>query len=287
MIRLGGNGLPVGDEDVFAYARAHVRFGYGAAYCPPVEIGDAQRLADIEKAFAAVGVTIAEYGIWRNLVATDETVRKTNRAYAAEKLAVADAVGALCAVSFIGSYEPGSDYGPSPKNLTDEAFDDAVEVARHLIDTVKPKRAKFALEMEQYSLPDSVDMYLKLIKAIDRPAFAAHVDPVNLVLTPRTYYDTAGLLREIFGKLGPWIVSCHAKDIILHHQAALHLDEIIPGKGVLDYRTFLAELDRLGHDAPLMMEHLDGTEYATARDYIFSVGDAIGVGFAGRQQMAA
>ena len=45
-----------------------------------------------------------------------------------------------------------------------------------LIDAVRPKRAKFAFEMMQYSLPDSIDLYLDLIRAIDRPAFAAHLD---------------------------------------------------------------------------------------------------------------
>jgi sugar phosphate isomerase/epimerase len=282
MIRLGGNGIPGRDGDPFAFARAHVAYGYGAAYCPPVSIGDSQRLADIEKAFAAVDVTIAEIGIWKNLVAADPAVRKAHRDIALEKLAVADAVGAKCAVSYIGSYEPGSDYGPHPHNLSAEAFDDAVEVARMLIDTVKPKRAKFALEMEQYSLPDSVDMYVKLIKAVDRPAFAAHVDPVNLVMTPRVYYDTGALIREIFARLGPWIVSCHAKDIVLHHQAALHFDETIIGKGTMDYGTFLRELDRLGRDVPLMLEHLTEPEYAVARDRVFQIGDQIGVRFRGR-----
>ena len=283
MIRLGGNGIPGGDDDPFAFARAHRAFGYGAGYCPPVGIADTKRLADIEKAFAAENVTIAEIGIWRNLVTRDAAVRKAHREIAVEKLAVADAVGARCAVSYIGSYAPGSDYGPSPENLTSEAFDDAVEAARYLIDAVKPKRTTFALEMEQYSLPDSVDLYVELIRAVDRPAFAAHVDPVNLVLTPRTYYDTGGLIREIFEKLGPWIVSCHAKDIVLHHQAALHFDEVMIGKGTLDYRAFLRGIERLGRDVPLMLEHLTDPEYAVARDEIFKVGDAIGIGFVNRR----
>ncbi len=47
-----------------------------------------------------------------------------------------------------------------------------------IIDTIKPKRARFALEMMQCSRPDSVDNYLDLIGAIDRPAFVAHLDPV-------------------------------------------------------------------------------------------------------------
>jgi sugar phosphate isomerase/epimerase len=287
MIRLGGHGLPVGNEDITALARAHVAFGYGAAYCPPVAIGETDRLAEIEKAFAAVNVTIAEVGIWRNLITPDDSVRKANLAFAAEKLAVADAVGARCAVSYIGSYQADSDYAPARANLGREAFAACVETVRQLLDTVKPKRAKFALEMMQYSLPDSVDCYRDLIAAIDRPGFAAHLDPVNLIMTPRQYWESGALIRECFEKLGPWIVSCHAKDIVLHHQAALHLDEIIPGKGELDYRTYLLELDRLGGDVPLMLEHLADADYAIARDHIFAVGDAAGVAFAGRRAAAA
>lgn len=126
MIRLGGNGIPGGDGDPVAFARAHRAYGYGAAYCPPAAIADSKRLADIEKAFAGENVTLAEVGIWRNLVTRDNAVRKAHRDYAAEKLAIADAVGAKCAVSYIGSYEPGSDYGPNSHNLSGDAFEDAV-----------------------------------------------------------------------------------------------------------------------------------------------------------------
>jgi hypothetical protein len=49
------------------------------------------------------------------------------------------------------------------------------------------------------------------------------------------------------------------------------------GDGVLDYRTYLTELARL--DAPLMLEHLEGAEYAEARDRLFAVGREVGVGF--------
>lgn len=282
MIRLGGHGLPVTSDDPFAFARAHKAFGYTAAYCPPVRMDNPQRIADIRKAFEAEQVPLAEVGIWRNLVAPDGATRKANRAYAAELLAIADEVGARCAVTYIGTYLPGSDYAPAPQNFSAAAFDDCVAAARELIDAVKPKRAKLALEMMQYSLPDSVDTYRELIRAVDRPAFAAHVDPVNLVLTLRQYWNTGAIIRECFEKLGPWIVSCHAKDIILaEYKIGVHLDEIIPGRGVLDYATYLSELDRLP-EVPLMLEHLSAGDYAVARDHIFAVGDKIGVGFAGR-----
>ncbi len=283
MIRLGGHGLPVGGEDPAAFARAHRDFGYGAAYVPAaLNAGDTAQLVAFEQAFAAEDVMLAEIGIWRNLVTPDDVVRKANLDYAADKLAVADAVGANCAVSYIGSYSAGTDYAPAAANMGQEAFDAAVETVRYLLDTVKPKRAKFALEMMQYSLPDSVDSYVELIRAVDRPMFGAHFDPVNLIMTPRVYWNNGALIRECFEKLGQYVCSCHAKDITLHHQAALHLDEVQIGEGVLDYREYLIQLDRLDRDVPLLTEHLKGDEYAVARARIFAVGDEIGVGFVGR-----
>ena len=41
-----------------------------------------------------VGVTIAEVGIWRNMISPDNAERRANLDYAAERLALADAVGA-------------------------------------------------------------------------------------------------------------------------------------------------------------------------------------------------
>jgi sugar phosphate isomerase/epimerase len=278
-IRLGGHGLPVPPDDPVAFARAHRDFGYRAAYCPPVEVGDGPRLAAIEKAFADADVVIAEIGIWRNLVAPEEEVRKANLGHACNCLAIADAVGARCAVSYIGSAAPGTDYAPHAMNMGAEAFDACVETVRLVIDRVKPKRARFALEMMQYALPDSVDCYARLIEAVDRPAFAAHLDPVNLIMTPRVYFENGALIRECFAKLGPHIVSCHAKDILLHHQAALHLDEVMIGDGVLDYPTYLRELARFP-GVPLMLEHLEGAAYAVARDRLFAIGRECAVSFA-------
>jgi sugar phosphate isomerase/epimerase len=286
-VRLGGHGLPVGSDDPAAFARAHRAFGYRAGYVPEVSLADTARLRAIEAAFAAEDVVLAEIGIWRNLTAVEPERRAAHLARADEFLAIADEVGARCAVSYIGTFAPGSDYAPDPRNLGSEAFELAVETVRGIIDRVKPKRAKFALEMMQYTLPDSLRSYEALLAAVDRPAFGVHVDPVNLIMTPRQYWESGALLRECFEKLGPWIVSCHAKDIVLHHQAALYLDEIIPGKGELDYRTYLLELDRLGGDVPLMLEHLTDADYAIARDHIFAVGDAVGVTFANRRDVVA
>jgi len=79
-------------------------------------------------------------------------------------------------------------------------------------------------------------------------------------------------------KLGPYIKSCHAKDIILREDIYTpHLDETRPGLGVMDYSVFLNELSKLDK-VPLMMEHLSSLkEYRMAAEYIRSVGNKNGI----------
>lgn len=271
MIRLGG---VVFDkiEDPRELARAHKRLGYTAAYAPDAALEDARRIAAIRDAFAAEDVVIAEVGVWCNMLAVEPERRKTNQERVRHGLALADELGARCCVDYLGTLAPNSDYGPHPSNLTREGFDLAVQTVRSIIDAVKPKRAKFCLEMMQWVLPDSVDAYLDLLKAVDRPAFGVHVDVVNLVTSPRMYFDTGTMIRDCFKRLGKWVASCHAKDILLRSELAMHFDEARPGLGNLDYRAYLTEIARLPHQPPLMIEHLSTQEeYALAYNYIRSV----------------
>jgi len=283
MIRLGGGGVKPASDDPREIARAHTAFGYRAAFCPRASLSDPGRIRAIREAFAKEGVVIAECNAWGNMIDTNEERRRQMLERVRESLALADEVGALCCVNYLGTFEPESKIGPHPDNLTAKGFDLCVEVVRAIVDAVKPRRAKFCLEMMQWILPDSPEAYVELIKAVDRPAFGAHLDPVNLIVSPRLYFDNGALIRRCFQTLGPWIVSCHAKDIILRGNLALHLDEIRLGLGRLDYRTYLRELDRLGRETPLMLEHLASPEeYALARDQVFAVGRELGIGFGER-----
>jgi len=275
MIRLGGYGVPLDLDDPRDIARAHVDYGYRAAYCPKVELADKDRIKAIREAFASADVEIAEVAAWCNVSAPEPVRRKKNRAYVKERLALADEVGARCAITYIGSLAEGAEFHPHPDNLTQKGFDEFVECAREIIDEVKPRRAKFCLEMMQWELPDSPEVLLELIKAIDRPAFAAHLDPVNLIVSPRQYYDTTSLIKRCFELLGPYIVSAHGKDITLGDKLSLHLSEVIPGRGNLDYRTYLGLLDGTG--IPIMLEHLADADYPEARDHLKNTGKALGI----------
>jgi sugar phosphate isomerase/epimerase len=278
-IRLGGP-VPVRADDPAELAREHRRLGYAAAYCPPVSIDDGERLRAIRQAFEAEDVVIAEVGAWGNLIGPDEERRRANLQRACSALALADEIGARCCVDYLGTAGEG-DWGPHADNLGDAGTDLAVETARHIIDEVCPRRAKFAFEMMQWCVPDSVDSYERLLRAVDRNAFAVHMDPVNIIVSPQMYLDTGAVIRACFARLGPQIASCHAKDIIARPRLALHFEEIRPGLGALDYGTYLSELAKLSDPPPLMLEHLSSAdEYAQARRHILEVGRERDVNFA-------
>jgi len=254
--------------------------GYTAAYCPlDNKASDAEVQRCVEAARKA-DVIIGEVGAWSNPVSPDHAVRTKALEFCQAQLDLADRAAARCCVNIAGSRGEQWD-GPHPGNFTQDAFDLIVESVRAIIDAVKPTRTCYTLETMPWMYPDSPDSYLRLIQAVDRPQFAAHLDPTNLVCSPQRYYGNGALIRECFDKLGAHIRSCHAKDITLSSKLMTHLDEVRPGLGALDYPVYLRELSRLDKDVTLMLEHLPTEqEYDLAAAHIRSVASEQAVTFA-------
>jgi hypothetical protein len=195
-----------------------------------------------------------------------------------DSLALAEAIGANCCVNISGSKNPKHWAGPHKDNLSKDTFDQIVEISLKIINEVKPTRTYFTLEFMPWIHPDSVDSYLRIIKAVNHKQFAVHMDPVNIINSPTTYYSNGKLISECFEKLGQYIRSCHGKDIILKEDVySTQLEECRPGLGQLDYRIYLRELGKL-KDIPLMLEHLpSSSEYEKAASFVRSIGTEIGI----------
>lgn len=276
-------GAPVyGANDPDSWVAAHKKAGYGAAYCPgPIlrtPADEAQAKAYVDAA-AKADLVIAEVGAWSNPIATDDAERKKAIDLNIQRLQVAERIGARCCVNIAGARGRKWD-GPHPDNFSPATFDMIVQTVRRIIDEVKPTRTFYTLETMPWIFPDSADSYLDLVKAIDRKAFAVHLDPANLLNSPRRYFDNAKLIRECFEKLGPYIQSCHGKDMTLSDKLMVHLDECRPGTGAMDYTVYLTELAKLPPDTPLMLEHLPNeAEYTQAAHHVRAVAEAAGLAF--------
>ena len=274
-MRLGGPIFQQCDSPEAWIEAVHAK-GYRAAFCPlSPSASDAETQA-YRQAAAEADIVIAEVGAWSNPLSPDPQTRKEALDKCKRSLELAEWIGARCCVNIAGSRSDKWD-GPCAADLTRETFDRIVATTREIIDAVGPRQTRYTLETMPWMYPDSPESYQDLLRAIDHPGFAVHLDPVNLVNCPTRYFHTGDLLRDCFARLGSQIRSCHAKDIALADHLTLHLDEVRPGNGNLDYRTYLRQLDRLDPDTPLMLEHLPGEEeYDLAAAHVRKIAQELG-----------
>ncbi|MBQ3709003.1 MAG: sugar phosphate isomerase/epimerase [Clostridia bacterium] len=241
------------------WAELHQKAGLGAVVFP---LNWKANVSDIDRYAAAArsrDLVISEVGAWCNPMDPDPDKRRENRLHCLRQLELAEYVGAVCCVNISGAVGEVWDGGYA-ENFSDRTREEVVSYVRDLIDTVKPARAKYALEPMPNMIPDSPAAYETLIAAIDRPAFGVHVDIVNMLSSPRVYFGNRDLIRETFSRLGSKICSCHLKDAILEQRLTVSIRETPCGTGGLDIGTYIREAERVNPEMPMIIEHLSSME---------------------------
>jgi len=267
--------------DPVALAKAHRQKGYRAAYAPRLSLDDADGIRAVRQAFADHDIVIAEVGYWENLVDTDADTRQAHRQRMLDALALADELGARCAVDIFGSYCHGNGNSQHVAgNFTEQAFDEAVEMARFFIDQVKPTTACFTYEIFPFNVVDSPREIARLLQVVDREKFGVHLDLVNLINSPRAYWQSGAIMEECLALFGDRIVAAHAKDIRMQEPAiSVILEEVRAGTGGLDIAAFVRGLHGLPQEVPLMLEHLSSEEeYDLAAAHYREVARGEGIG---------
>jgi sugar phosphate isomerase/epimerase len=261
----------------------HKKLGFGAAYCKYIE--DPFQKEEYKQAFAEADIVLAEFGAYCiNILDTDQILRQKNIDEICRRLEYADEMGARCCVIHGGSVETDGWGDANPLNMSEKSISETVAIIQGVIDSVKPQTTKLVMETESYLLPDSPEIYARLIEAIDRPGFAVHLDPVNIIASPRRYYNNAQFIKRCFALLGPWIVSCHAKDLNMPPKhATVKIDETFIGDGVLEYDTYLKEIDKLNPPPTLMIEHLNENQLIKGLRFIFKKAEEAGIIFEGSE----
>ena len=214
-------------------------------------------------------LTIAEVGIWKNVLSADKDKRDEARRYAVGQLRLADEIGARCCVNIAGTYGGPIWDGGYKENFGNECWNTIVDYTKELIDEVKPKHTKYSIEPMPWMYPTGPDEYLKLMKDVDREEFAIHLDLVNMINCPQRYFFSDEFMEECFDKLGPFIRSCHVKDIKLVDKLTFQLVETFCGNGTLNIEKYCALMNKYDPDMPVIIEHLTtDKEYIESYKYI-------------------
>ena len=230
--------------------------GWKAAYVPIIDLNNTALIAAARRSFKEADIIMAEYGFWENMLDLAPDVRLKNREGMVKALQLAEELGAYVAENVLGSYCYGSHRSHQAKNFSQEAFDEAVEIAQYCLDTVKPKTTCFAFEIYQFNAVDSCEQIEKLIKAVDRKQFAVHLDLVNLINSPREYFKSNEILKHCLDCFGDRIISVHVKDVKMFEGDSVIFEEVPYGQGNIDFKTCIKELNKLPQTLPYMMEHL-------------------------------
>ena len=248
------------------WAAKHKALGLKTVVFPVDFNAGEEKINAYKKAADEAALTIAEVGIWRNTLSADLDERQRMIDYAVEQLKMADRIGARCCVNVVGTpYGPRWD-GGYRENFSDELWDMAIRMIQEIIDRASPSKTKFSIESMPWMIPSSPDEYLRMIEKVNRPAFGAHLDVVNMITSPDRYFYNDRFLEECFSKLKGMICSCHLKDINLKQEYTFQLEECACGKGTLDIELFAKLATAEDPQMPMIIEHL-----TTDEEYIQSV----------------
>ena len=264
-----GTSSPLAHTSPEDWAAKHKALGLKTVVFPVDYTAGDQTISSYKKAADNAGLTIAEVGIWRNTLAADLNERQKWIDYAVEQLKMADRIGARCCVNVVGTpYGPRWD-GGYRENFSEEAWTMAVKMIQEIIDRAEPSRTKFSIESMPWMIPSSPDEYLRLITEVDRPAFGAHLDVVNMITSPDRYFFNDRFLEECFTKLKGLICSCHLKDINLKQEYTFQLEECACGKGNLNIELFAELATKEDPKMPMIIEHLStDEEYLESVEYV-------------------
>lgn len=263
-----GTSSPLAHNTPQDWAKRHYDLGLRAVNFPLNCDDDPDRIDAYVKAAQNRGLTIAEVGVWRNMMSPDQRERKANIAYCIRELELADHIGAKCCVNILGARGPKWD-GAYRDNFSREAWRLGVKTIQEIIDTVRPKNTYFTIESMPWMYPMGPDEYLQLLEEVDRDRFAVHLDLFNWMTTPDRYFFSEEFIDECFDTLGEYVKSCHLKDVRLEEEYTIHFTETAVGNGGVNIGHLISRAESYQKDMPFIIEHLDtDAAYLSSVTYI-------------------
>ena len=174
------------------------------------------------------------------------------------RLRLAEKLEQKTCVNIIGTKYIGNWFGPSGAAYKPYFFKEAVELARKIVDTVKPVHTKLSFEIMPYSFPGFPGGVPPFPGSCRSQRGGIHFDPCNCINSPRRYYDNMAYFQKAFSLLSrEGILSIHLKDIrIVPDSLTVAFEEVPIGSGFLRYASLMREIAKLPEDTPGMLEHL-------------------------------
>jgi sugar phosphate isomerase/epimerase len=239
-------------------------------------------VSELRSAIKEFDFEIFEVGGYRNILHTDESARQANLKHLARCLETAERIGCRMVGTITGSRNPegnqwGDNYAVHPDNWTLETWKLTVNGIRQVLKDTAGLKAVLGMEAQVTTNLDGPVAHRNLIEDVGDPRCKVNLDPTNMIHL-HNHFRTTELLHQCFDLLGEDIFGCHAKDSYVQpHTQTLYIQEVCPGRGNLDYETYLVRLSRMKWARALLPEHIPSEQYPEAYAYIRKVAAKVGV----------
>lgn len=218
--------------------------------------------------YAAAGLELAQFSLTYSecLFSPDQAVREQVSRKLARGIGLAAQLGAQALLIRPGSLNPAGPWTPAPENHDPESIERLIDTLRPIAAQAQAGGVLLVIETHATSIMDSPKLCRTVIEAIGMPSLRLTMDVVNHFQTLRQVYDSAGRIDHIFDIMGEIAPVAHIKDIIVQPKHVLHLDEALPGEGMLDIGHLLRRFHTLHPQGYGLIEHLpsDTVPLATA-----------------------
>ena len=250
--------------------------GYTSVNTQPSQWNDPE-LSEMRAALKKFDVTVFEVGAYSNIIHPDALERRKILSAITKKFEDAENIGGLMVTTVSGCCDPRYLINPHPENWTDKTLKILVQSVRQILKDTAGMKVSLGMEAQVTTNIDGPKAHRRLIDDVGDPRCAVNLDPTNMISLDR-YFHTTELLDECFDILGESILGSHAKDTYIQPDIqTLHIQEVCPGRGVMDYETFLVRMSRMKWPRAIFPEHLPAEQYAEADNYIIKTAEKAGV----------
>jgi sugar phosphate isomerase/epimerase len=208
--------------------------------------------------FAAAGLELAQFSLAYTecLFSADQSVREQVVKKIARGIVLAAQLGAQALLIRPGSLNPAGPWTPARENHYSESLERLIDTLRLIAAQTDAAGVLLVIETHATSIMDSPEICRTVVEAIGTPNLRLTMDVVNHFQTLRQVYDSTDRIDHIFDIIGDIAPVAHIKDIIVQPKHVLHLDEAVPGEGVLDIGQMLRRFQALFPHGYGLIEHL-------------------------------
>ena len=254
----------------------------GAAFHAPgdslFEVSDAE-CAAVRRTYAEAGMDLPQFGIGYGecLFDPDDGVRQTVIRKIERGIEVAAALGAGVCLLRTGGLNPGGSYFPDAANHAPDSWERLVDTLKQVCAKAESAGVTMVMETHVLTITDSPETNGRLVADVGSERMRIVMDYVNHFQNVKQVFASAERIDHIFDTMGHLCPVGHCKDIRFGKGLVIHIDEEVPGDGLLDLGRALRRWHDLDPEAYMLLEHLPNEKYPHAAANVHRILEQAGI----------